>query len=398
MKIILANKFFYPRGGDCVYTIGLKNLLENHGHEVAIFSMSHPDNLENKWSRFWPSYIEYGSKIDANFKEAVFRPFGTTEVRKKWNALLEAFKPDLVHLQNIHSQLSPVIAEDAYKKGLPVFWTLHDLKLACPAYSMLRDGKPCEACLSGKWNVVKHRCIKNSLPGSVIAYIEALKWNQRKLEKYTTRFISPSDFLKNKMQEAGFSSKKFVRIYNFTDENRFQPVTKKGTYYTYLGRLSSEKGILSLLKVASEIPKYNLKIIGDGPLRGSLEKEFGKFPHIEFVGHQPPESVNQLIGNARFLVLPSECYENNPLSIIESLALGTPVLGSNLGGIPELIRTGVNGLLFDISIPDDLKNKIQIMMENSDWCYPAISSEAFGRFNPERFYNELMDCYTKLDK
>jgi glycosyltransferase involved in cell wall biosynthesis len=395
MKIILANKFFYPRGGDCVHTIAVKNLLEKHGHEVAIFSMSHPENTANEYSSFWPSYIEYGSKVKANIREAILRPFGTNEVRAKWNTLLAGFKPDLVHLQNIHSQLSPVIAEEAYKKGLPVFWTLHDLKLACPAYSMLRDGKPCEVCLADKKNVVKYRCIKNSLPGSLLAYLEALKWNRQTLEKYTTQFISPSEFLKNIMRKAGFSDNKFTRIYNFTEENRFSPVTKKGNYYTYLGRLSSEKGILSLLKAASEIPEYHLKIVGDGPLRSELETEFGKFSHIEFVGHQPPESVNQIVGNARFLVLPSECYENNPLSIIESLALGTPVLGSNLGGIPELIDQGVNGLLFDVSSPGELKNKIQFMMLKTDWSYPAISSVAFNRYNTERYYNELMDCYTK---
>ena len=170
MKILLANKFFYPKGGDCVHTIGLKQLLEERGNKVALFSMQHPENLQNEYNLHWPSNVEFNSKKNNKITEKVLRPLGSHEVKRKWNALIDQFEPDIVHLQNIHSQLSPIIAKEAYKRGIPVFWTLHDFKLICPAYSMLRNGKPCEKCLTSKINVVKYRCLKNSFSASMLAF------------------------------------------------------------------------------------------------------------------------------------------------------------------------------------------------------------------------------------
>jgi glycosyltransferase involved in cell wall biosynthesis len=247
--------------------------------------------------------------------------------------------------------------------------------------------------LTDKKNVIKHRCIKNSLGGSLIAYFEALTWSQKKLEKYTTSFIAPSVFLKNKMIEAGFSANKMVQIYNFTEAEKFEPQATKEKYYVYLGRLSSEKGIKTLLKVAEINTEIKLKIIGDGPLRESLEKRYKK-NHIEFCGYQKWDTIKQILGQAQFMVLPSECYENNPLSIIESFALGTPVLGSNIGGIPELITPEVNGMLFKPADTADLNHKIIEMINSRDWDFKNISEKAQGIFNPDRFYHEIMDCYS----
>lgn len=391
MKILLANKFYYPRGGDCIHMIALKKLLELHGHHVAEFTMQHPDNLTSEFSDFWPSMLEYSSKKPGSLKEALLRPIYSGEVKKKWNDLLDSFQPDIVHLHNIHTQLSPIIAEEAWKRSIPVYWTLHDYKLICPSYSLLRDGKVCELCLTDRKNVIRHRCIKGSLPGSVIGYLEVLKWSRKKLEKFTTAFISPSIFLKNKMVEAGYSDKGIKQLYNFADTDKFKPQLSKEPYCVYLGRLSQEKGVETLLKAASLHPDFRLKIIGDGPLRMKLEKRYGS-KQIEFMGFRPWNEILTLLGKARFKVLPSECYENNPLSIIESLAVGTPVLGAAIGGIPELINPE-NGRLFIAGDINDLSMKINEMMAISDWNYQQISDDAKRRFSAENYYNELMSIY-----
>jgi len=391
MKILLANKFYYHRGGDCIHTIALKKLLEEHGNKVEVFTMQHPDNLAGKYSVFWPSMLEYSSKKPGNLKEALLRPIFSAEVKQKWNALLDSFQPDIVHLHNIHTQLSPIIAEEAWKRSIPVYWTLHDYKLICPSYSLLRDGKICEACFTDNKNVIRYHCIKGSLLGSIIGYLEVIKWSQKKLEKYTTSFIAPSKFLKSKMQETGYVGKGIQQLCNFVAAEKFKPQLSKEPYYVYLGRLSNEKGVETLLKAASLQPNFRLKIIGDGPLKADLEKRYSA-SHIEFMGYRSWDEIKILLGKARFMVIPSEWYENNPLSIIESLAVGTPVLGAAIGGIPELINKE-NGRLFKSGDLNDLSNKIGEMKAISDWDYQKISDTAKVHFSAENYYRELISIY-----
>ena len=169
MKILLANKFYYRRGGDCVHTLNLEQLLKAHGHEVAVFAMDYPENLETQWSKYFPSEVKF--KLGTGMIEALMRPFGTREVQRKFNALLDDFHPDVVHLNNIHSQLSPVIAEMAHERGIKVVWTLHDYKLLCPRYDCLRNGETvCESCFADKHKVLEYKCMKNSKVASFLSY------------------------------------------------------------------------------------------------------------------------------------------------------------------------------------------------------------------------------------
>ena len=179
MKILLANKFYYRRGGDCIYTLNLELLLREYGHEVAIFSMDYPDNLETPWRKYFPSEVKF--KPGLGMLEAFLRPLGTNEVKRKFCALLDEFKPDVVHLNNIHTQLSPIIAELAHERGIKVVWTLHDLKLLCPRYDCLRNGKiACEECFMDKRKVLEYKCMKNSIVASFLAYKEAVSWNRER--------------------------------------------------------------------------------------------------------------------------------------------------------------------------------------------------------------------------
>ncbi|MDR0542119.1 MAG: glycosyltransferase family 4 protein [Dysgonamonadaceae bacterium] len=395
MKILLANKFYYPRGGDCIYTLNLESLLKEHGHEVAVFAIQHPENKETPFRRYFPTEVSYTSVSDErNRWKAITRPLGTREVRQKFTELLDDFRPDVVHLNNIHTHLSPVLAVIAYRKGIRVVWTLHDFKLLCPRYDCLRNDIPCELCFRNKSAVLKFNCVKNNLAVSLLAYVEALKWNRGELERYTHVFICPSRFMKNKMLAAGFNASKLKVLPNFTsvsdDLSRSNSVREN--YYAYIGRLSKEKGVETLLAAAQQAG-YPLRIAGDGPLLESLKTKY-ESDTIHFLGRCSQKAVAELMSRARFTVIPSIWYENNPLAVIESLCLGTPVLGSNIGGIPELINPGKTGMICEPGNAADWTGKIREMFHLSQtFDYQGIQEQATKTFSAKHYYSEIISVY-----
>lgn len=391
MKILLANKFYYRRGGDCIYMLNLEKLLKAHGHEVAVFAMDYPENLDTPWKKYFPKNM---SKL-----MAFSRPFGSHEVKSKFKKLLDEFKPDIVHLNNVHTQLSPVMAELAHQRGIKVVWTLHDYKLLCPRYDCLKNGNTiCETCFNGdKKACLDNKCMKGSKLASFIGYKEAIVWNRERLEVCTDVFICPSQFMADKMVQGGFSKSKMQTLCNFIDVEKcryshtdFSDSTvsvllpKKEDYYCFIGRLSHEKGAKTLIEAANQLP-YKLVIIGGGPLMDELKAV--AHTNIEFVGFKQWDDIKQLVGKARFSVIPSEWYENNPLSVIEAQCLGTPVLGANIGGIPEL-----TDYTFSSGNIADLKTKIEKMW-NSELDYQQIASDAQHRYDAETYYDKLINIY-----
>ena len=395
MKILLANKFYYRRGGDCIYTMNLERMLKSHGHDVAVFAMQYPENEKSEWSEYWPKNM---SKVD------VFtRPFGDKEVRRKFGRLLEDFKPDVVHLNNVHTQLSPVIAKMAHERGVRVVWTLHDTKLVCPCYTCTRDGKWCTECFTDKRAVMRHRCMPGGLPGAIIGYREIKKWNKDVLQEYVDLFLPPSQFMMDTCVASGYSPEKFRVLCNFIDVSKVQnPSFKKGDYYVFLGRLTSVKGIETICKAAALLDK-KLIIIGGGELEEILRKEYALCRNIEFKGQMQWDEFRPILEGARFMVLPAEWSENNPLTVIESQSLGTPVLGARIGGIPELIESpspalpkmeGVvpNGMTFTSGDVEDLRDKIQRMFDYK-FDYERIAQNAVERYSSEAYYEKLMKYY-----
>jgi glycosyltransferase involved in cell wall biosynthesis len=390
MRIILANKYYYRRGGDCIYMLNLEQLLRDHGHEVAVFSMRHPENLDTPWKEYFPSEVRF--RPGKGLLKSIARPFGTGEVKKAFARLLDDFRPEVVHLNNIHSQLSPVIGEMAKQHRAKVVWTIHDFKLLCPRYDCLLQGKnPCRECYTDKRHCLSHKCMKNSWLASYIGYKEAEVWNRERLVAFTDTFVCPSRFIADEMKKGGFPKEKLIHLCNFIDvEKCLREDFKAADYYCYVGRLSEEKGIRTLIEVANSLP-YNLMVIGDGPLKEEL-KEKSK-PNIVFHGRKDWEDIKNIEGAARFTVIPSEWFENNPLSVIESECLGVPVLGARIGGIPELVERGVNGYTFHPKNEEDLKDKIELMW-NERFDRPAIASKALQRFSSEQYYQALLNIYS----
>lgn len=239
--------------------------------------------------------------------------------------------------------------------------------------------------------------MKNSLMASLVAYAEAIFWNRKIVSRSTNTFVCPSTFLLNNMIKGGFDKNQLVVLNNFISKKKITGNNfVRQEYYCYVGRLSSEKGIETLLKAARELPQHVLKVIGTGPMENGLKEKYRE-KHIEFLGFKEWEDLKVILGSSKGMVIPSECYENNPLSIIESLCLGTPVIGSNIGGIPELITPGKNGLIFETGNVVDLQNKIsQIFQSTLSFDYDEIKGNARNVFNSDNYFNQIINIYNRL--
>ncbi len=392
-RILLVNKFYYRRGGDCVCVLNLERLLRRNGHEVVIFAMDYPENESTPWSRYFAPNVTFHGPASEKLK-MVRRTLGFDDLNKSFRRLLDDFRPDVVHFHNIHSYLSPGLAKTAKQYGATVAWTLHDYKLLCPSYLCLRDGKPCEKCLSHPVNALIHRCMKGSLPASAIAWMESMRWCRKSLQRWVDTFISPSRFLAALMEKGGFDSGKITVLPNFLDSGtgKTSPEAQqqRKDYYCYVGRLSEEKGVRTLLKVAAAMDR-ELRIAGDGPLLEELKERYDGYNTIKFLGRIGAQEVNALLADARFSVVPSEWYENNPLSVIESLCAGTPVVGAEIGGIPELIDDN-NGLTFKSGDETDLAQSLNTAWWGP-WDHSLISEEAREKFSEQKYYANICKIY-----
>ncbi len=392
MKILVVNKFLYPRGGDCVHTLNLAHILREGGHEVRFYAMDYPLNLVDKDQEYFADEVDFGSKSLAGRWKATMRLLRGSGVREGYERLLDEFRPDVVHLNNVHSYLSPVVARIAHERGIKVLWTMHDYKLICPSYSCLCRGKVCEACFKTPSQVMVRRCFKNSLFASVLAWMESVCWPKSKLVGWTDKFICPSHFLAQKMQTGGFPANKLTVIHNFIAGSHYHYIyqtlpEEREMAYAYIGRLSEEKGVEGLLREASRLP-YRLYVAGTGPLEKSLKDKCSS-AHICFLGHLSEEETVRLMKKVHFSIIPSVWYENNPFSVIESLCCGTPVLGRRIGGIPELLE-GMDGCLMfktDAELPEAICRMFDASVDRE-----KLAADSQKKFSSGHYYEEWVKC------
>lgn len=393
-RVVVVNKFYYRRGGDCVYTLNLERMLRDAGHEVAVFAMRYPQNEPSYWEDYFPAEIVFSGPVSEKLR-GVRRMLGIDDVASCFSALLNDFRPEIVHLNNIHSYLSPMLASIAHAMGIKVVWTLHDYKLLCPSYSRLAGGKVCDRCHSSRFKtcVLQTRCMKGSAAASLLAWIEALRWRRNVLNRDTDAFICPSSFMAKEMERGKYDTNKLFTLNNFIPAIPEATKGERGKYYCYVGRLSEEKGVRTLLEAATML-QHELRIAGGGPLLDELKAKYEKWPQIKFLGHLNGEGVAKLLGEAACSVMASECYENNPLGIIESLCAGTPVVGAAIGGIPELIDDN-NGLTFKAGDAKELATAIDAAVYGP-WDHDLIRRNAIERFNPDTYYARLLKIYQSL--
>ena len=351
MKILMINKFLHPNGGSETYIFKLGAGLEAQGHEVQYFGMEHEGRIVGNRVNAYISNMDFhgGSKL-AKLTYPI-KTIYSSEARKKIRMVLEDFQPDMCHLNNFNYQLTPSIILEIRKwekqsgHTCKIIYTAHDSQLVCPNHLMKNPntGDLCEKCLGGHYlNCARGRCIHGSLAKSLIGTMEAYFWKWMGVYKQLDTIICPSRFMKTKLDTDPVLARRTVALHNFVDKVESKEVEKKD-YVLYFGRYSEEKGIATLVEAAKKLPDIPFVFAGSGSLEHLLEG----IPNIRNVGFQTGEALETLIREARFTVFPSECYENCPFSVMESQMYGTPVLGADIGGVPELIRVGETGELFE---------------------------------------------------
>ena len=373
MKVLLVNKFLYPKGGAEIVCLGLAEALAGRGHEPLLFGMSDSRNPHSPDADCFPSPVDYHADrgVARKLGEAL-RTIYSREARAGFARLLDRRRPDVIHMHNIYHQLTPAILGPARERGIPVLLTLHDYKLICPVYTLLRDGRICEACLpGGPAPVLLRRCKGGRLAESAVLYLEAsLHRLLGSYEKGVTLFTSPSLFLREKMIAGGFDGERILHLPNalpvaaeWIESAYAPPPASEGPELLWIGRISAEKGLPTLIGAVSECPvPLRLTLVGDGPQEGELRRFAALLPNperIRWLGRRRREEVPDLILAADSTVMPSEWYENAPLSVLESLALGRPVIASRIGGIPEMLRDGETGWLYAAGDAAELRGLLE---------------------------------------
>jgi glycosyltransferase involved in cell wall biosynthesis len=406
LKILLVNTRHFRGGGDSTYTFNLAELLSSRGHETAFFAMQDSRNLPDPNADLFVSPIEFRDlnrrKNLATGVTVLTRTVYSAEARRRFAALLDRFSPDIIHLQNFLLHITASIVFEARQRNIPMVWTLHDGGLVCPNAHFLidRTGEICEACRGERfYQAALKRCKKDSLLASSMAAAVAYSNRWMSVFPKINRFLAPSCFLKNKLVEHGLKADQIEHLPLFLPEQSFRQGEDDQGYLLFLGRLETIKGIEVLIEAARLAPEVPLLIAGSvGEPLGSRLPEL--LPaNARYVGLKHGQELADLTHNALALVLPSICYENQPLSILEAFAAGKPAIGSDRGGITELIKHGERGLLVKPGDPAALAEAMRWAATNQPLMKEMgrkARQYAQDEHSPEAHYQSLMSIYTQV--
>lgn len=371
LKILSVNKYHKLKGGSETIFFGEMHALIQAGHSVIPFSMHDTNNLPSEYSEFFINTVDYEKPGLKNKLSAAGKVLYSFEAKRKISALLDKHPVDLAHLHIFQHQISPSILSPLRKKKIPVVASLHDLKPICGNYKMFVKGSICEKCKGGRhYQMTLNRCNKGSFAASLVNTMEMYFHGMAGYYDQIDIFIAVSEFYRQKMIEYGFSPDKVVCLPSFVDASSFTPAnpSRVGDYMLYFGRLTEEKGILTFIKAAAKNPNIEHIIVGTGPEESLLRNfvEQNVITNVTFSGFQSGEKLADLVSQARAVVVPSEWYENSPLTVLEAMAYARPVIGSDIGGIPELICDGKDGLLFPAGNEDELADRIQYLWAHGE--------------------------------
>ena len=350
-RILQINKFHFLNGGSELYYFGLSKLLREHGHQVGHFSMKHPENVPCEQERFFTENVNYDAPGGIYNRLAVAaNTIYSFTARRQLSALLDHERYDIAHLHNFHHQLSPSILVELKRRGLKIVHTVHDFKLVCPNYKMLTHDGVCERCKGHRYyQSVLHRCNKHSLAASAVCALEMYLQRLMGYLDLIDVFLVPARFTAEKIIEFGIPRSKVCLAPNFVNAKAFTPRYQPGDYLLYLGRLSPEKGVATLVRAMKGAPSIPVKIAGRGPLADKIQKMVREesLDNIQLVGHLSGSRLVETVQNCMAIVMPSVCYENCPLSVIEAFAYGKPVIGARIGGLGDMVTDGETGFQFD---------------------------------------------------
>ena len=427
MKVLMVNKFLYPNGGSETYMFELGKELERRGNEVQYFGMEHEGRIVSNHAGQYTTDMEFHgsglSKLTYPFKIIYSK-----EAKNKMRIVLEDFKPDVVHLNNINFHLTPSVIDAVrdYDKfhnvHTKIVATAHDYQWVCPNHMMLRKDEAgnhhvCFKCEGGHYeNCTKNRCIHGSRLQSMLGTFEARFYAKRGTYKQIDRVIAPSIFLKDKLETNTQFSGRIVMMHNFIPQNDIangdsnnsinvritdsasceedSKLNLPTNYVLYSGRFAEEKGIKTLLEVCRQLPNIQFVFAGNGP----LQDEVDQVENIICTGFLDWETMQQVIKNAEFAVFPSEWYENCPFTVMEAQLNHTPLIASDMGGTSELLEDGVSGTLFHAGDAAELKNKIETWNNEPELLIRfrnGCDKLSFDTVN--EYYNKYMQLMTDID-
>ena len=402
-KLLSMNSYHYRRGGSDAVYFDHDEMFNKIDWQTAFFSMHHPKNYPTPWDRYFVDELEFGSDYSIGDKlKMASKVIYSFEAAKKMTQLINDFKPDIAHAHCIYHHLSPSILKVLHDNGVPAVMTAHDLKLACPAYKMLNQNGICEKCKSGNLtHLARNRCIHDSLAVSTLVMIESSVHRILGLyKKNLSKIVVPSLFYKNKLIEWGWDEQKIEYIANFIPAEQYQPNYEPGDYVFYFGRLSLEKGVDTLIKAVAK-SKLTLKIAGTGPYEQELRQIVEDTnADVEFLGYRTGEDLKQLIREAKMIVLPSQWYENAPISILEAYASGKVVVGADIAGIPEMIIPGETGFLFKSADVNDLSDVLNLVDATSANTISDMGRQArehvCNEFSNKKYLQKTLAMYESL--
>lgn len=386
-------------------------MIEKKGHTVIPFSVQSIHNVKTEWEDYFLSpidgadnvYFEEYRRNILTLTKIIERSFYSVEGFIKSRRIAKRTQPDLVYILHFLNKMSPSIIEGFKSRGLPIVVRLSDFGIMCPQGLFLHDGIICEKCIHGSFrSAVKKKCVKNSTVGSLI---KCISWSFHRLIKVYEKvdaFICPSAFTMKKMIEGGFPEKKIFLIPTFVNLADVTAKSEVGEFILYFGRLSKEKGVDTLVDAYNQLPepKPALLIIADIENHPQWVQYIrNKSQKVHFLPFQHRESLFEYIKKALFVVVPSICYENMPNTILEAFANGKPVIASNIGSLPELVKDGETGFLFEPGNDDDLRDKVTYMLLNqSDLVQMGKRGYKYVEkyHSPEKHYNNLFNVFRSV--
>lgn len=405
MKVLQINNFHYYRGGVERCYLDTGRILEEKGHQVAYFATAHPQNLPSKWQDYFVSYYELNDKQGLlNKLKVAGRFLYNREARKKIRRLIRDFRPDIAHAHNVYHHLSPSILKELKKHNIPVVMTLHDYKLICPNYNLFVRGRIWEKSKPRKYyKCLLDKCVGDSYFKSLLCTVEAYFHHLFKFYDKVDIFISPSQFLINKFREFGF--KKDMRVVpNPLLLDVEIPSRQMSDYYLYFGRLAPEKGIDQAIEAWSLLQDPpRLVIVGDGPQRPELEelvRNRDMEDTIIFQGHLYKKELFAYISSARGVIFPSCWQENYPYGILEAGYLQKILICVNIGGISEMIKNNLSGLLYPPTDSLKLKEIIETIEEDPRGWQERLGGNIYAQVRenngPDQYYQKIINIYKKL--
>lgn len=413
MKILLVNYRYFVSGGPERYMFNVKELLEKHGHTVIPFSVKCNKNVPTEYEKYFVDpigdkdavYYDEVKKTPKSIMQLLGRSIYSFEVKKAIQREIKAEKPDLVYIIHFVNKLSPSVITGAKELGVPVVLRLSDYFMLCPRFDFLCNGKVCEDCTrKGYMCCIKNRCVKGSLAASVIRVFSMKVHRLLRVYDKVDAFITPSLFLKKKLIGNGVNRRKIVHIPTFTNSPAEGQENVIGEYGLYFGRITKEKGVETVVKAYEKMPDKKLVIMGDADTPEGIKlKKYVKdhnLDNISFIGFKSGTELEDVIRNARFTIIPSIWYDNLPNTALESFKYGKPVIASRIGSLPELVKDGVNGLLFEPGNVDALVKKIEKMSDGENVKNMGNNGHNIvtREFADNRHYNYLISLFKRIIK